>query len=281
MTQPSTGAREIAAEHESAAPVVDRNNASERGSWPLKVYALTCGSFQAPINFFIEGGGTSFLHVPVTAYLIDHPKGRALFDTGLGLRFRRQMDEVLGPLEVGFAVDDSADIAARLRQIEVDPGSIRWIINSHLHPDHAGGNAFIPNATILVQTLELTYAREQKDDRLYHTDDMDTGHPVRLIDGEHDLYGDGSVILFPTPGHTPGHQSARIKLPDGDAILAADCCYLKQSLDTMTVSSLSADREQSLRTLRRLAALRATGVRIFYGHDPEFWRTMPQGRPLR
>lgn len=281
MKQPNDGAREVPAKNESATPMADRNDAGEGGGWSFKIFAFTCGSFQAPRDFFLEGGGASFLHVPVTAYLIDHPKGRALFDTGLGLRFRRQMDEALGPLDVGFAIDESADVAARLRQIEVDPASIRWIINSHLHPDHAGGNAFIPNATILVQSRELTYAREQKDERLYHPHDMDTGHPIHAIDGEHDLYGDGAVVLFPTPGHTPGHQSARIKLPNGDAILAADCCYLKESLDSMTLSSLSADREQSLRTLRRLADLRADGVRIFYGHDPNFWQTMPQGRPLR
>lgn len=243
----------------------------------LALHAFTCGWFQSPISFFLGGADRRTVRSPIPAYLIDHPKGRALFDTGLGLRFRRSIDERLGPDSVGFEFDESADIAARLRAIEVDPGSIRWIINSHFHADHCGGNASIPNATVIVQSRELVAADAGAGTKLYDHADFGHGHPVLAINGEHDLYGDGSVVIFPTYGHTPGHQSARVKLPGGDVVLAADCCYLKQSLDDLRTSPGDADPQAALATLRRLSAMRNRGTRIFYGHDLDFWRTLPDG----
>lgn len=145
------------------------------------------------------------------------------------------------------------------------------------------GNASIPNATVIVQARERPAARADADSgsQLYDPKDFDNGHPVLAIDSEHDLFGDGSVVLFPTYGHTPGHQSARVKLQDGDVILAGDCCYLKRSLDELRGSPRDADREASLATLRHLASLREQGARIFYGHEGAFWKTVPQGQPIR
>jgi glyoxylase-like metal-dependent hydrolase (beta-lactamase superfamily II) len=246
----------------------------------LGFHAFTCGWFQSPLSFFLGGEDRKILRSPIPAYLIDHPKGRALFDTGLGLRFRRSIDELLGPDATGFEFDESADIAARLRAIDVDPSTIRWIINSHFHADHCGGNASIPNATIIVQSRELAAAQVSAGGKLYDRADFDLGHPILAIDGEHDVFGDDSVVIFPTFGHTPGHQSARVRLPGGDVVLAADCCYLERSLDELRTSPGDADPAQALETLRRLAAMRARGTRIFYGHDAEFWKSLPQGRAI-
>ncbi len=246
----------------------------------VKLLAFTCGWFQAPVGFFLDGGEQDVLRSPVPAYLIDHPKGMALFDTGLGRRFIRAAGYRLAPGERGFEFDESADIAARLRSIDVDPGAVRWIINSHLHADHCGGNVFIPNATVVIQRPELEAARAGADGRVYHPDDLDQGHPILAVHGEHDLYGDGSVVLFPSYGHTPGHQCARVRLPKGDVVLAADCCYLKRSLDELRISPSDVDQELSLATLRHLRELRSRGTRIFYGHDGEFWKSVPQGIPI-
>ena len=101
-----------------------------------------------------------------------------------------------------------------------------------------------------------------------------------LIDGEYDVFGDQSVTIIPTFGHTPGHQSARIRLANGPVILAADCCYLKRSIDEMRLSRGNWDAETSLETLRRLRSFREIGVRLFYGHDAEFWKAVPQATSL-
>jgi len=248
---------------------------------PVTLFAFTCGWFQAPVGFFLEGGEPDVLRSPIPAYLIDHPKGRALFDTGLGYRYRKPIGERLAPGTTGFEFDESADIAERLRRIDVDPASIDWIVNSHLHADHCGGNASIPNATIVIQSRELAAANRAEGTKTYDRADLDHGHPVLAIDGEYDLFGDGSVILFPTFGHTPGHQSARVRLDSGDVVLAADCCYLERSLDELRVAPSNVNQEDALATLRHLAALRARGTRIFFGHDDGFWKSVPQGTPIR
>ena len=246
----------------------------------LKLFAFTCGTFQSPQSFF----GTDdqeIVNSPVPAYLIVHPKGLALFDTGLNMRYRREADARLGPTDWGFDIDESAEIAARLRAIDVDPADIKWIINSHFHADHCGGNASIPNATLVIQDRERAAARNATNPLLYDPRDYDLGHPVLAIDGEHDLYGDGSVVIFPTFGHTPGHQSARVSLASGDVVLTADCCYLKYNLDALVIPDLTHDKEQALDTLRNLRRLRDGGTRIFYGHDREFWKTIPQSVPIQ
>jgi N-acyl homoserine lactone hydrolase len=241
----------------------------------LTLRALTCGWFQAPVSFFIDGGESHLLRCPIPVYLIEHPQGRALFDTGLGRRFQKP-GKKLTATEAGFEFDATVEIGAQLQVMGIDPRSIRWIINSHLHADHCGGNASIPNATVVVQGRELAYAKAKVDGLLYHADDFETGHSVLAIDGEYDLFKDGSVVLFPTYGHTAGHQCARLKLARGDVVLAADCCYLRRSLDELRPSPGSFDAQASGAVLRHLANLRDQGVRIFYGHDGEFWRSVPQ-----
>jgi len=245
----------------------------------LKLFAFTCGTFQSPRSFFgVEE--QDIIRSPVPAYLIAHPKGLALFDTGLNLRYRHEADDRLGPTDIGFDIDESAEIAARLRAIDIDPGDIKWIINSHFHADHCGGNGSIPNATLIVQDRERAAARNATDPRLYDPRDYDLGHPVLVIDGEHDLHGDGSVVIFPTFGHTPGHQSVRVALASGDVVLTADCCYLKYNLDALVLPAFTADRALGMDTLRNLRRLRDGGARIFYGHDRDFWATVPQSTPI-
>lgn len=244
----------------------------------LELIALTCGWFDLPLTFFVGGDDDRKVHAPVPAYLIKHPKGMAVFDTGLGARFFEKLRERSGPFQPDL--DPDADIASRLRAIDVDPGAIRWIINSHLHVDHCGGNGYLPNATVVIQSKELAAARADEKGMLYNPLDFDIGQPFLPIDGEYDLFGDGSVMVFPTPGHTPGHQSARVKLPAGDIVLAADCCYLKQNLDALNPSPSDFDREMNLNTLRMLSDMRTRGTRIFFGHDPVFWKDVPQGTPL-
>ena len=136
----------------------------------------------------------------------------------------------------------------------------------------------IPNATMLVQRREWdacmdpdTAAR-----RGFNPRDFDLGHKLRLLDGEHDVFGDGSVVCLPTHGHTPGHQSLRLRLDSGEVVLAADACYFCQTLRERRLPRNMYDREAMLASLDRLEALESSGARIFFGHDPEFWRSVPQ-----
>ena len=110
----------------------------------------------------------------------------------------------------------------------------------------------------------------------YMPQDYDHGHDRILADGEHDLFGDGGVVCIPTPGHTPGHQSLKVKQPGGDVVLTGDACYLRRTLEEMRLPMILFDADQMLDSLKKLKALQDRGARIYYGHDPQFWKTVPQ-----
>ncbi len=244
------------------------------------LYAFNCGWFQCRPGFFIEGEAGDYLRGPVPAYFIDHPAGRLVFDTGMGVRYRRELADALPRDKFGLQWFEGMDIATRLQAIEVDPASIDWIVNSHLHIDHCGGNHHLPNATVLCQRSELDAARTAQADGVYDCIDFDTGQGFKLIDGEHDIFGDGSVRIVPTVGHTLGHQSLVVRLAGGDILLAGDCCYTQRNLDHMALPRATADVEQGLVTLRYLASMRDRGTRILFGHDGRQWDTITESVPF-
>ena len=101
----------------------------------VKLYAFGCGEVIGDLGNFIEGG-SGRISVPVPAYLIDHPKGKVVFDTGLNIGVRQDAARLLGPITAKqYDVDlpPDADIASRLVALDIDPASIRYTINSHLH----------------------------------------------------------------------------------------------------------------------------------------------------
>jgi N-acyl homoserine lactone hydrolase len=246
----------------------------------LKVFTLTCGWLEGDFGRLMEGG-EGRIRLPIPAYLIEHPRGTALFDSGMHKDCQLDPAARVGSRLAGlFAFDfrPGEEIAARLTKLDRDPAKIDLIINSHFHFDHCGGNAQIPNATMIVQRREWDAGMDP--DRAaksgFDARDFDLGHKLRLVDGEHDVFGDGSVVCLPTHGHTPGHQSLRLRMPGRDIILAADACYFCRTLRERRLPRFVHDREAMYQSLDRLAALEAAGARIFFGHDPEFWQTVPQ-----
>jgi N-acyl homoserine lactone hydrolase len=245
----------------------------------LNVYAFTCGWLTLPLGLLLEGEKGS-LTVPVPSYLVEHPSGRLVFDTGLHTDTQTDPDRRLGRLapfhKVGFKPGE--EVGTRLQALGVDPGKIDFIVNSHLHFDHCGGNQQLPNATLLLQRLEWDAAHNaEMIERVYYDPhDYDHGHRVRTIDGEHDVFGDGSVVLFPTYGHTPGHQSMRVRIGARDVVMTGDACYLRRTLNEMHRPGAKFDAAQMIDSLKRLRAMRDRGAMIITGHDPEMWETVPQ-----
>ena len=200
----------------------------------LELYAMTCGHLTGELGHLMEGG-EGRIRLPIPAYLIEHPKGVALFDSGMHPDCQSDPAARVGPrLGELFEFDyrPGEEISARLMAIGRDPARIDILINSHFHFDHVGGNALIPNATMLVHRREWEAGINPDSAALRGFDrrDFDLGHQRLLIDGEHDVFGDGSVVCLPTYGHTPGHQSLRLRLAGGEIVLAADSCYFCRTL---------------------------------------------------
>lgn len=246
----------------------------------VKLFAFTCGTVTGEFGRLMEGGEGD-ITVPIPVFLIEHPKGRALFDTGLHPDCRhdpagRLGTRLAGLFRIGFRPGE--EVCARLAAIDRDPGRIDLLINSHFHFDHCGGNALVPNATLLVQRREWDAGMDPDtaEKRGFNPRDFDLGHKLHLIDGEHDVFGDGSVTCLPTYGHTPGHQSLRVRTATGDIVLAADSCYFCRTLRERRLPRFAYDKDQMLASLDRLEALEQAGARIVFGHDPEFWQSVPQ-----
>ena len=245
----------------------------------IRLRAMTCGWITMDLAGLLRGEAGK-LKVPIPAYLIEHPKGTVLFDTGLHASMQEDADTRLGRLASMFEVDfgPGEDIVARLALCDVRPDDVDWVVNSHLHFDHCGGNEALPDSPVIIQRRELEAARDP-DLAVragFAAQDWDHGHDFVLADGEHDLFGDGSVVCMPTHGHTPGHQSLRVRLESGDVILCGDACYLRRSLEEMHLPGILHDGAEMLASLRKLAELERRGAKIFYGHDPEFWESVPQ-----
>ncbi|BBK31605.1 metallo-beta-lactamase superfamily protein [Stella humosa] len=246
----------------------------------VRLFALTCGRLEVDMAAMMEGSSGREM-VPVPTFLIEHPKGSVLYDTGMHPLLQTDPAAWLGPEKAarfGYDFKPGEEVSGRLAEIGRDPAGIDHVVTSHLHFDHSGGNGLIPNAELIIQQAEWDYGSDPERGARYGLDhrDLELGHPIRKIDGELDLFGDGRVVCIPTPGHTPGHQSLKVRLDGGEVVIAGDSCYFCRTLRERRLPARVFDREMMHASLDRLAALEQGGARILFGHDAEFWKSVPQ-----
>jgi len=247
----------------------------------VQLYAMTCGWVTMPMKMLIYGTEGK-LKIPVPVYFIRHPQGTVLFDSGLSMRVQRDGAKALGTLEPYFDIhfEENEEVSTRLADVDMDPAKIDFLVSSHLHFDHCGGNDLIPNARWIIQKREWEAATipESIAANSYDSADFDLGHDRIEADGEHDVFGDGTVRCIPTHGHTPGHQSMAIETDSGPVVLCGDACYLRQTIEEMRLPSRSGvyDEAAMIASLEKLRSLQKAGARLMYGHDPDFWSDVPQ-----
>lgn len=253
----------------------------------LRIYALSCGSLEFDRNLFFPASEPGVrIVMPVSSYLIVHPQGKVLFDTGIHCEALTDPAGRLGKRVASlFGIRSRAgeDPMGQLALLGVKPEDIRYVVNSHLHFDHCGCNASFPRAEFLVQRAELALARAER--TRYNPKDWDHALEYREIDGEHDIFGDGQLVLLPTPGHTAGHQSLWIRLDaTTQFVLTADACYTQEHLEKTILPTPASvyDAAQMTHSLAVLRGLRdRQGVKLLYGHDAGQWNALPHSpRPL-
>ena len=241
-----------------------------------RIVPLEIGRLDADLGELTGEQGRATL--PVPSWLIEHPGGVVLFDTGMHRDLQHAPDRLRGLFSstvVDFPVGE--ELPARLGTAGFDPSDIDIAIMSHLHFDHAGGTGDLPEARLIVQRAEWEAGHHPKlvDLGMYNPDDFDIGHDVQLIDGAHDVFGDGTIVCVPTPGHTKGHQALRVQLASGPVVLTADCIYFERMLDDMRVPEFAFDPAKQLEAMHQLRALRDDGCRLLFGHDLEQFRSLP------
>jgi len=229
-----------------------------------KLYILNCGEGVAgDISRWSPGvnAGKSMDFVD-NCYLIKHAQGWLLWDTGLA--------DAIAAMPEGQRPADPRmthwrrpkTLAATLDELGVKPADVKYIAVSHTHPDHIGNVELFPQTMLLVQKAEYEWpapfgARFKPE------------HPVTKLEGDHDVFGDGSVTIISTPGHTPGHQSLLVKLPKtGAVLLSGDAVHFKDNWDNRRVPENNADKERSVASMQRMAELMAQHkAQLWINHD--------------
>jgi N-acyl homoserine lactone hydrolase len=233
----------------------------------MKVERLIAGSFTAPAGIFRKDDDLDrTVRYPVPVYVIETDAERILVDTGLNpaavtdpaAYYERPDVFAVATLEQEQSIAEQLDLA-----------SLSKVVLTHLHWDHVGGLSLIPpSVPLVIQRSEWEAGHD--DDAVarnfFLTRDY-TGQQreIELVDGDHDLLGDGSVELLLTPGHTPGHQSLRI----GELVLGIDVAHFASGFDDHRFPVFADDHEQQARSAERLRAMRDAGLTVVPGHDPE------------
>ena len=247
---------------------------------PMRLYAFHCGTERcdwAVFDPFDARVGQKLLN-PYFVYVVSHPDGWVLIDTGLHPAVRTNPRGHLGAAADSFVIeklDENDDVVAKLAMLGLQPTDIHHVVQTHLHFDHAGGLQSFPHATIYVQAAELPFAYWPPvyQRSIYVKADFD--HPLRWKEllGEHDLFGDGRILLVPTPGHTPGHQSVVLRLDGGAIILIADAHYLVEKMRERLLPSVVWSPDAMVASWLKLEELEARyEAELISTHDPD-WAT--------
>jgi glyoxylase-like metal-dependent hydrolase (beta-lactamase superfamily II) len=205
-------------------------------------------------------------------YLIKHAQGWMMWDSGI--------NDNVATMPNGFQRGKEAPhyilrkpLRVALSEIGVDPATVQHVAFSHTHGDHVGNGNLFTAATLYIQQAEydIAFGPEAVSKWNFEVTSYDKlrANKIVKLNGDHDVFGDGSVVIIATPGHTPGHQSLLVRLPkSGPVILTGDMVHLQDNWASRRVPAFNFDREQSLRSMDKVAALmQKTGAKLWINHD--------------
>jgi len=243
-----------------------------------KVYILDSGSLvidRSEVVWHIDVGTP--VRFPVYSVLVDHPEGLFLFDTGYDLD---HVNRVL-PFELPEQSGDQT-IPIQLEKCGFHAEQVDYVINSHFHFDHVGGNKYLSNATTLVSKEELRHAKVPESFEHLGYSDLSFDYPgtkYEQVTGDIEI-ADG-IWLFETPGHTAGHYSMMVEMDGRPSMLfAGDAAYTFENLERDIVGGFHLDPTASVDSIRRLKRLaKQHGAEVYPSHEMEpflEWNKAPE-----
>jgi len=235
------------------------------GAGVEKLYVLDCGqtlgkdqSLWSPgVN---EGKPIEFSN---NCYLIQHDNSILLWDTGV--------PDSVAEMPDGMVVANGAityrclkTLASQLDEIGVKPRDVTYVALSHTHGDHVGNIALFPTSTVLIQGAEYDWAMAGPAKPAFVSTQK-----IQRLSGDHDVFGDGTVKIISTPGHTPGHQSLLVFLPrTGWLVLSGDAVHFQDNWIHKRVPSMNTNRDQTRASLKRIERLlRERKAQLWINHD--------------
>ena len=250
----------------------------EQERMTLRVF--DCGSLEipdvAPFGLTNEDVAMQDLFVP--CYLIEHPDGKLLWDAGLPPSVADSPDGV--EMEGGGALQRyAATLDDQLLLVGLSPADVDLVAFSHMHFDHVGSANLFAGSTLLIQKAEHEAAfgpdaaSGPVDSSLFA--DLADSETV-LLEGDHDVFGDGRVLILSAPGHTPGHQALFLDLEDtGPIVLSGDLYHYPESREKRAVPVFNHDAEETLASMDRIEAfLQERSATLWIEHDYDFAQSL-------
>lgn len=242
----------------------------------IKLYQVASGEIQMDKGWLTAMRDVGkIVKVPVSMFIIDHPRGLTLYDTGNNVAVSDgKCESHWGKLCSAFLAIQKREevIDKQLEKLGYKVEDVKYVILSHMHLDHAGNMEMFPNATHVVQKEEMKTAwwPEKFQGGAYVLGDFDGARNFKYLQltGDFDLFGDGSLIVLDTKGHTQGHQSVQVKLKNtGTILLSGDAIYTPEN-EAGVVPGISWNANMSMQSIDRLKMIRdATQGQIWYSHD--------------
>lgn len=230
-----------------------------------RLYVLNCGEgvagdisrWSPGVN---EGKSMDFVD---NCYLIKHAQGWFLWDTGVADAVAAMPNGLVPADPRAILWRRPKTLAAQLDQLGVKPADIKGMAVSHTHPDHIGNVELFPATMLYVQKAEYEWPGANNQPR------FKAEHPVTLLEGDRDVFGDGSVIILSTPGHTPGHQSLLVMLSkSGALVLSGDAVHFKANWDNRGVPSMNVSKDQTLASMQKISDVMAKEkAQLWINHD--------------
>lgn len=269
----------------------------------VRLHPLLTGEMLAPPGLLERPSGrfslarafgasrSNWVWLPIPAFLVEHPgAGPILIDTGLHPSVALDPSQSFGAVGArlnSFRMEPEQAVPEQLRARGVDPADVAVVVMTHLHSDHASGVSEFPGASFVVDVREWDAAiRPNGLTRGYRPAQFDYGFDWLTVDYDApevdsfaafahtlDLFGDGSVRLLATPGHTLGHQSVLLRLGEREALLTADAAYELRAIDRDVEPLILADEHRfwrSLKEIRRYLHQTPTAL-VVTGHDRHEW----------
>jgi glyoxylase-like metal-dependent hydrolase (beta-lactamase superfamily II) len=258
----------------------------------MRLYAFTSGALTVPKSFLQAGAPSTAIQVPVGFFVVRHPKGTVLFDTGNNDRiitdpgYWGEFVKALNPVRTpDIAID------VQLGRIGLKPDDITYVVVGHMHLDHGGNVAKFPNSTLIVQKDEIRNAfwPEPGTAGPYIPGDFwplrsDPGAPLAnrykmfQLEGDFDIFGDGSAVVKRWVGHTPGSQMLIVRLPrTGTVILTSDNVYFRENVtkNLLPDVSLAYSPTGILNAYQWIREMQAREKADFFtAHDPDAFKAM-------
>lgn len=238
----------------------------------VKLYMFDCGQISFPdvSMFSISNEETDVRELIVPCYLIQHFDHLMVWDAGLPLT---DVGQTSGNTRYEVSFID------QLAAMDISPSDIDFMSFSHFHYDHVGAANAFSAATLLIQETEAVAAFEHPEDNPVFTPELysEIMSSNRItMQGDHDVFGDGTVKIISAPGHTPGHSALYLELEEyGPLILSGDLYHFEASRRLKRAPTFNTDAEETFRSMEKVEALiESTGATFWIEHNKQLADTL-------